>query len=70
MGTKRTGRPTKPSDELAPGRKSGTKRLAICLTVDTIARLDARAERHHRSRTGEVEYIVERVARGEEVEES
>lgn len=58
------GRPAKPAKKLAQGREPGTRRFAISLPEETIAKIDALAKRNHRSRTAEVEYILDVVANG------
>lgn len=55
----RPGRPTKLPHDLAPGRLPGTRRVTVTLPEAVIAVLDARAALHRRTRTAEIETILE-----------
>lgn len=59
------GRPAKPAKKLAKGHGKGTRRVAVSLRDETIEAIDARAAKHHRTRTQEIEHIVESAMQGE-----
>ena len=59
------GRPEKPATALGPGREPGTRRVAVSLRDEVVAAIDKRAKANHRSRAGEIEYVIEMLLKEE-----
>ena len=60
---RKLGRPAKPANELKVANGGG-RRVTITLPEDILVAIDARAERNRRTRTAEVECILDLVING------